>query len=67
MKIACPFCGKKKPAPYKGRRFQCNGCKAVFDATPNEGSDVFADPSRRLELQEEEARRKRLAARARRF
>lgn len=63
----CPGCGKKRPAEIKGKRLQCNRCGVIYDFAPHEGSDVFADPSRRLELQEEAEKRKRIADRNRHF
>lgn len=57
----CPKCGRKsKPFGVTGELAYCSWCAATFDAIdPDEGSDVFNDPTRRMMLQEEEALRKR--------
>lgn len=52
----CPVCKTAKQVSRAGEFYRCGKCGGFFDDTPNEGSDVHADPSRRMELQE---RRKR--------
>lgn len=54
-KPRCP-CGRKgTPDGIAGnrQRYRCP-LGHLFDGAPSEGSDVFADPSRRLELLEEQ-------------
>lgn len=54
----CPLCGGKSQEA-KGGGFQCTAplCGGFFDSKPNEGGDVWADPSRRMMLQEQEQER----------
>lgn len=52
----CPVCKTNKQVKVigvSGDMFRCGRCNGIFDSEPNEGSDVFADPSRRMEKQEE--------------
>ena len=53
----CPQCGKTRPAPFAGGRLRCNRCGTLYDANLNEGGDYHADPSKRLQIQEQERER----------
>ena len=60
----CPVCGRKGKQAGPDT-YRCD-FGHFYDSDPNEGSDVYSDPSRRLELQEERelARRENLARRS---
>ena len=50
----CPLCRTAVDVVTIGTlEFRCNRCRGLFDNQPNEGGDYFADPSKRLERQEE--------------
>jgi len=54
----CPKCKSKKQVTVfgvVGDMFNCGRC-SLFDIEPEEGSTVFSDPSRRMELEEERKR-----------
>lgn len=55
----CPSCGTNKGATAVSGYFRCGKCGGLYDSDPNEGSDVFADPSRRMELQERHQQRRK--------
>jgi hypothetical protein len=60
----CPWCGSKQVYEDGERNFFCRTCKRVFDNDPNEGSDYSdRNPAARIEREEREADRKRLAVR----
>lgn len=57
-----PNCGRRKTvrvvaADKGGSEYFCSHCGTHFDDNPNEGGDVYADPSKRMERAE--ARRDR--------
>lgn len=49
----CPKCRSHRVRPHCDDTWVCASCGAWFDADPNEGGDYSADPSRRLQRQEE--------------
>ena len=57
--MKCPFCGSKKVADHGDHVFHCAACDKYFDDMPEEGGTYFADPTRRLEREEEKAERDR--------
>lgn len=57
--IACPRCKRKQPLRTPDALYKCDGCGGLFDNEPNEGSDYFSDPSRRMEKQEERRQQQR--------
>ena len=49
-RVKCPLC-KQQGKPISDGTYQCqNG--HVFDDDPNEGGDVFTDPTKRLRREE---------------
>lgn len=53
----CPACnGKSEHA--KGGNYRCTRCGGLHDGLPNEGGTHYADPSKRMEVEEREASRK---------
>ena len=56
----CPACGHRgKPQGVSGDLFFCEYCGMHYDSEPDEGGDYHADPSRRMERREEQAKRRR--------
>lgn len=62
-KPICPACGSRKSEQAKGGLIRCTSCGGLFDQNPHEGGTCFADPSKRMMLQEEEAERNRRTSR----
>lgn len=62
-KPRCPVCDTAKFVTLQGvdgDMGYCGKCKGTFDAIdPDEGSNYFTDPSRRMELEEERTQRAR--------
>lgn len=48
----CPSCNTNKGARAQSGYYRCGKCGGLYDSEPNEGGDVHADPSRRMELRE---------------
>jgi hypothetical protein len=56
----CPSCGDNRAVHEEGdRNYYCTNCRKAFDDDPAEGGDYSTDPTRRLELADERAKRKR--------
>ncbi len=55
----CPVCGTNKGAKAQSGYFRCGKCGGLYDDKPLEGGDVYADPSRRMELQERQRQRRK--------
>lgn len=50
----CPACGgKSEPHPQAPGLFVCQSCAGMHDGKPDEGGTCFADPSRRMEKNEQ--------------
>ena len=57
--IPCPRCRSSKqvqPIGVSGDMFRCGRCGGLFDSEPDEGGSFFDDPSKRLEVQEQQRR-----------
>lgn len=50
--VRCPFCNHRKSVKQKADLYFCTKCFRQFDDDPEEGGDYFADPTKRLERQE---------------
>ena len=62
----CIRCGKNRSVYHDGdRNYFCTACKVAFDDQPDEGGDYCVDPTRRIQREEERARRRREKARRR--
>lgn len=62
----CPKCRQHKHVVPSGDRcYWCNDCKMLFDDDPNEGSSVFNDPTKRIELEDERRKSRGLTRRRR--
>lgn len=57
-KPKCPRCGRIKAVVQAGGYFHCGGCGAMFDGDLSEGGSYYADPTKRLELEDEQRARK---------
>ena len=60
--VRCPGCNRPKPKSSVGL-YICDHCGAQFDDDPDEGGSHFADPSRRIELEDERRMRARRGTR----
>lgn len=58
-KPPCPVCKTNRQVSAAGDLYRCGKCGGFFDDDPHEGSDVHADPSRRMELKERNQQRRR--------
>lgn len=59
---ACSVCRTAKHVVAQGSveiTYVCTRCGGLFDDTPNEGGDVFSDPSKRMERAEARRERRR--------
>lgn len=63
---ACPKCGRKQPVRTEDAMYWCDNCRCQFDGTPDEGGTYFSDPTKRLELEDENRIRRQNRTRARR-
>lgn len=56
---ACINCGRRNKVQRIGQEmFRCLGCGATWDLDPNEGGTHYTDPTRRIELEDEQRARK---------
>lgn len=53
-KPKCPQCGRVKAVTAAGGYFKCGGCGALFDDDVFEGGSHYTDPTKRLELEDEQ-------------
>lgn len=53
----CVGCGRRKSVRRVSDFYRCTMCGVWFDGDPDEGGDYHADPSKRMEKQEERRRR----------
>lgn len=57
--VRCPRCSTLQPFRKTASVYLCPKCRGMFDDDPNEGGDFSDDPSKRLEQQEEAAKKRR--------
>lgn len=57
-KPACPLCGRRKGVVKLADTFKCGGCGALFDDDVSEGGSHYTDPTKRLEMEDEQRARK---------
>lgn len=62
--VACPKCKRKQPFRTPDSIYFCESCRMQFD-TDDDGGDFFSDPSRRLELADEDRVRRQNRTRSR--